>query len=397
MITNQKIKEQAQELQEYTIASRRKIHRYAEISGTEFKTRNYIRGEAEKLGLLVECLDGTGLIVTLDTGRPGKSLVLRADMDALPLAEHENNMAGPRVCVSENPETCHACGHDAHCAMLLTSMKMLSGMREELSGIIYFCFEEGEEDGGGTEIMKSALQQKKIDGAWGIHVYAGLDSGKISVEAGPRMSGGVGVDVIVKGKGGHGSRPDHAINPVFTAAQILPNLACAFENQLDVEKTVTLGITSIQGGQAGNVIPETARILGSFRFFDAEEGKKAEKILKSVCEHTAAMSGCTIEYGKHSSWRLKPVINDQACSSLAEQSLKEILPESAVVQCDRWFASESFSEISHMVPSVFAFLGIRNPEYGSGAPHHNERFDVDEGVLSMGVTATVKYAASFLK
>ncbi|MDD3253145.1 MAG: amidohydrolase [Lachnospiraceae bacterium] len=396
MIKNERIKELAAKLNDYTVESRRKIHRFAEISGTEMKTSAFIREEIEKLGLPYEKLEKTGLVATLDTGREGKRIALRADIDALPLPENPNNLAGPRVCVSENPATCHACGHDAHSAMLLSAMKVLCELKDDLSGIIDFCFEEGEENGGGSFQMVEALKSRKMDGVWAIHVYAALDSGKICVEPGPRMAGAVSVDFTVHGKGGHGSRPDLSINPVYTAAQILPNLACAFENQLNVEETVTLGITSIQGGTTGNVIPETARVLGSFRFFNIEEGKKSVEILKKVCEHTAAMNNCTVTYAPKTGIAVVPVMTDATCSELATEALNEILPEGTVAHCDKWYASESFSRIAAIFPSVFAFLGIRNPEYGSGATHHNEYFDVDENVLPIGLLSTVKYVVRFL-
>ncbi len=395
-MTNQQIKQQTETLKNYVVDCRRKVHRYAEVSRTEVKTSAFIQSKIEAAGLPFEKAGETGLFATLDTGRPGPHIALRADIDALPVPENSNNLTGPRVCVSENPATCHACGHDAHTAMLLGTMKALAACRDSLCGTVYFCFEEGEENGAGISDMLAVLGKYHVDTVWAIHVYAALESGKISVDAGPRMAGAAAAELRFIGRGGHGSRPDLSINPVFCAANFLNNLAVAFANQISANETVTLGITSIQGGVVGNIIPDNADVLGSLRFFNVEEGKKAVGIMKEVAEHTAAMHHCKVEFNPRTGVRVEPVINDAECAALAESVLKEVLPEGAVASCEKWYASESFSHYMKRIPGVFAFLGIKNPVYGSGAEHHNEYFDVDESVLPMGMLATLKYVAAIM-
>lgn len=393
-MTNQQIKEQARLLHDYVVQCRRTIHRFAEPSGTEVKTSAFVQGELEANGLPCEKVSGTGLIATLETGRPGPHIVLRADLDALPLPEEPNNLAGPRVCVSDNPNTCHACGHDAHTAMLLGAAKALTTCKDSVCGTIYFCFEEGEEDGRGIAKMMDALSKRRVDACWAIHVYAGLESGKICVEPGPRMAGAAAVNMTVVGRGGHGSRPDLSINPVFCAASILTNLSTAWVNQISAGETVTLGMTTIQSGGVANVIPDTATLLGSLRFFNMEEGEKALGILKSVAEHTAAMNNCRMEIGPDCKVACGPVINDAACAELAKKSLPEVLPENCVSPCEPWYASESYNQYTARYPSVFAHLGIHNEAYGSGAAHHNGFFDVDEDVMELGLLSTLKYVAA---
>ena len=394
-MTNQQICEQAAALKEYVIECRRTIHRFAEISGTEDKTSAFIQSQIEETGLPYEKLPGHSLIATLDTGKPGPHIVLRADMDALPVPEQPNNLAGPRVCVSEDPHTCHACGHDAHTAMLLGSMKAMTKLKDELSGVIYFCYEEGEENGRGVPHIMEALSNRQVDTCWAIHVYAALESGKICVAPGARMAGAAETGLTVIGKGGHGSRPDLSINPVFCAASILTNVATAWVNQITAGETVTLGVTGIHGGEAGNIIPDTASMIGSMRFFNIEEGEKAVSIFKNVAEHTAAMNKCKVEFSPNFKIVCMPVINDAHCSEIAETGLREILGKDAVVRIAPWYASEAYSRYSIKYPSIFAHLGIKNPEYGSGAEHHNGYFDVDENVLPIGMTATMKYVAAF--
>ena len=396
-MTNEEIRQQADMLKDYVIRCRRKVHEFAEPSGTEEQTSAFVRKEMEDLGLPYERVSATGLMAVLDTGRPGPHMALRADMDALSVPESRENLTGPRTCLSKNPATCHACGHDAHTAMLLGAMKALKAKEDRLRGVFYFCFEEGEEDGRGVADMLKALGRRKVDTVWAIHVYAGLPSGTICVDPGPRMAGAAGVELTVVGKGGHGSRPDMAVNPVMCAAAILTNVAMAWVNQITAGETVTLGVTSIRGGDTGNVIPDTAAIKGSLRFFNMEEGMTVVEVFKQVAEHTAVMNRCAVEFGPRFKALCGPVINDKRYAAIAREALLEILGEECVVSGEPWYASESFSRWLAAYPGVFAHLGTKNPEKGFGAAHHNSRFDVDEEVLSLGLTATLKYVDAVQK
>jgi len=393
-----KIKELAQDQQDYVVAMRREFHRSPELSGKEFHTRERLIEEIEKMGVPYEKLPGTGLIAIIEGGKPGKNKILRADIDALPLQEETENLKQPKVCVSEIPGRCHACGHDAHMAMLLGTMRILVQNKEELPGTVYCCFEEGEETNCGIDTMIEALEKYPIDECFAFHVYNELDAGKVNIVPGPRMAGTVGIGFHLKGKSGHGSRPDMSVNPVFCAASILTNTATAWVNQITAGRTVTLGVTSIQGGEAPNVIPDTADILGSLRFFNDEEGEKAVRIFKNVAEHTAAMNNCQVQFDDRFCVLCAPVINDEYYSNLISTALPEVLPENVTVSsCEPWYASESFSCYRRICPSVLAHLGINNPSYGSGAAHHNGFFDVDEGVLSTGVISTLKFVAMLQK
>ncbi len=395
-MTNQEICLAVKELTDYVVDCRRTIHRFAEVSRQEVKTSTFIQSQIQAAGLSYEIAADTGLFAVLDTGREGPHIALRADIDALPVPENPNNLTGPRVCVSDNPKTSHACGHDAHSAMLLGAMKALAAHKNSLKGKIFFCFEEGEENGAGVQAILDLLDKHRIDTIWAIHVYSALESGKISVEAGPRMAGAAKVNLRFVGRGGHGSRPDLSINPVYCAANFLNNLAVAFANQIDANETVTLGITSIQGGQLGNIIPDTADVLGSLRFFNVKEGEKGLEILKQVAEHTAAMHHCKVEF-LDTVLGVGPVINDAAYAQLAQQAINEVLPADAITHCDKWYASESFSRYLNKYPGVFAFLGTKNLVAGTGAEHHNEYFDVDESILPIGLAATLKYVMAVME
>ncbi|MEA4911007.1 MAG: amidohydrolase [Oscillospiraceae bacterium] len=395
MPSKEMIEQQVKAAESYTIEMRRKLHRLAERSGFEYKTSAFIEEEAKKLGLPVERAGETGRIVTLDTGRPGNGVALRADIDALPLREDPENMQGPRACVSDDPNACHACGHDAHAAMLLSAMRVLYELRGALCGRIYFCFEWGEELGDGWADMLTQLKARDVNTVFALHVSTALEHGRLNIDDGARLAGYILVDATVRGRGGHGSRPDLSVNPVFCAAAILGNAAIAFANQITPGETATLGITSIRGDAAtNNVFSDTARILGTIRYFSRAEGEKALAVFKSVCEHTAAMNKCSVGFAPMMAILFEPTINDPAAAAKARAWASELLPAGTLTQTPPWFATESFSKYLARYRGAFGFLGVRNEEKGCCAEHHNGKFDLDESALPVGVTALVAYAAN---
>lgn len=379
--------------EEAVVGWRRELHRFPELGGQEHRTCALVEAHAKALGLQIIAVGATGRIAVLTTGRPGRTIVLRADLDALPVRENPRNLRFERSVVSENDGFCHACGHDGHTAMLMGAMSILCEIRAELTGRVLFCFESDEESGSGWPLMIPALEEIGVDKCFAIHVLSSLESGVVNIADGPRMSGMVAVDVTFVGKGGHGSRPDLSVNPVFTAAAALNQLAVAAANQVDANETLTLGITTIDGGRAFNVIPDRARVLGSLRYFKPEVGEKALVMLKSVCEHTAAIHGCTVEYGPMTRVYLAPTVNDPACAELARRAV----PAEWLGESDRWYASETFSKYLEKWPGALGFLGIRNEEKGCGAEHHNEFFDLDESALWRGAVCYAAFAVEAMK
>ncbi|GKV65885.1 MULTISPECIES: amidohydrolase [unclassified Sporosarcina] len=393
---NDFIQQKAKKYERETIEIRKYLHENPELSSEEKKTAKFLKQEIKKYGLTIEEIPGsTGFTALLDTGRKGKTLGIRTDIDALPINENPMNLKDERKYLSKQPGVMHACGHDGHMAIVLTVMRILNDMLEQLSGKIYFIFEEGEEIGSGIAAMIRHLEDKDIDAIYGNHLAAFLDSSQICLDAGPKMAGAVLVDFTVHGTGGHGSRPDLSINPLFAAAHILTGLSNAWANQINVTKTVTLGLTQIHGGSANNVIPDTVRIGGTLRFYDMEEGKRALEIVRKVTDLTAQAHNCTVTFSEDFRVAAQPVINDGKLAEIAERGIGEMLPQSLVKDV-KWFASESFNQYAKISPTLFAFIGIRNEEFGSGAEHHNDRFDVDEEALIYGVLATTKFAADFL-
>jgi amidohydrolase len=373
------------------------LHKHPELSGKEFETTKFLQAEIAKLDLPITQVPGTGFYVVLDTKRAGKTIGLRTDIDALPIHESESNLKQKKLHLSQNAGISHACGHDGHMAVLLEAAKILTGLKDQLSGKIIFIFEEGEETGSGIDAMVDALKPLKIDAIYGNHLKSNLESGKLYVQEGAIMAGTGTVAFDVIGRGGHASRPDLSINPVFAAANILTGISIAWNNQRDITKTVTLGITQLQGGEVYNVIPNTAFVGGTIRFFDKDEAGKCFNIIRKVSENIAAAHNCTVRFHEKNGIVLNPVVNDAALTQFTREAIREIYPES-VISGDKyiWYAAETFSKYSQLAPTVFVFAGIKNEALGSGAEHHNDQFDIDEDALQYALGAMLQFAISEL-
>lgn len=388
------IQKAALECQDYAVRMRRAFHEYPELSGREYKTRERLLSEISQMGIPFEKIPGTGIIAVIKGGKEGKHKILRADMDALPVLEEKENLMREKACISQTDGVCHACGRDAHMAMLLGTMKLLSQMKENLSGTVLCCFEEGEETNCGIEAMLKALEKYPPGECFALHVYSGLKAGKIDLSPGPRMAGTAGIGFHIKGRSGHGSRPDQAVSPIIPVAHIITQLNSAFMNQMNPEETVTLGFGTVKAGEAANIIPDDAYVAGTARFFNRQEGEKALAVIRSIVEHTAAVHGCTAEFEERNKISPYPVINHTKTAQMVQHTLELMCGKEVLGSCRRWYASECYSAYLEKYPGVLGLLGIKNEAYGSGAAHHNGRFDIDESVLSLGICAEMAFVMS---
>lgn len=386
----------AKQIEEYVIAIQRDLHRHPELGMQEVRTMKVVSEELTKLGIPYEIVPNGGIIGFIEGDLEGKSLILRADLDALPMKEEETNLTREKVIVSENNGVAHTCGHDGHTAMLMGAAKILSQNREQLKGRVILAFEQGEEIGGGIYDLLQRLIEIGADGVWGIHLKSDIPSGKISVDPGPRMASAFGFNVVLKGKGGHGSRPDLSVSPVDCFTDFYNNVKAMRLNALDPFQTITLSIGTIQAGAAANVIPDTLQFSGTSRFLQYEQGKRAEQEFKRLLEKTCELHHCTYEYIAEPKAFDVVVYNQEDCAEIALQAVKASVGEKAVYHYPAWMASESFGLYQKYFPGVFAFLGIENKEKGTGAEHHNPHFEMDEAALKIGVAATVQYAMEFL-
>lgn len=396
MSSNELIKSKIDEYFDQTVSWRTYLHENPEVSDKEYETAKYLKNECEKLGLIVEdAANTTGFTALLDTGRPGKTLGIRTDIDALPIHESEYNKKFKKSVISKNDGVSHACGHDSHMATLLTTAKILTDLKDEINGKIYFIFEEGEETGGGIEAMVDHLRDKGLDACYGNHQASFLEVGEIRVIKGPSHAGCAGVEFDVIGKGGHGSRPDLCINPLTATANIVTALTTAWVNQLDVNETVTFGLGSINGGAASNVIPDRCNVKGTLRFFDDKAGEDALEVLKEVTEATAKAHKCEVEFSDYTRIVAYPTINDPDLAQEVIKSLNDIYPGS-YRDGKPTFGSESFFGYSRLCPSVYTKFGVRDEENGITAGAHTPEFDLNPEGLKYAVGLQVKFATDFL-
>ncbi len=386
----------AEDIEDYVIGIRRDLHEHPEVSGEEDRTIGQITAELWKMGLSSEVIKNGGVLSVIEGARPGKTLVLRGDMDALPMTENKNNLKGEKVVVSKYDGAAHMCGHDGHTAMLLGAAKILSENKDRLKGRVILAFEQGEEDGRGIVGILKRILEIGADGVWGIHLKSDIPSGKISVDPGPRMAGAFMFDVRIDGNGGHGARPDLANTPVDVFTDFYNHLKSNRMNTLDPFKAITFSIGSVNGGSSHNVIPDSLNFKGTYRFLHYEQGVKAEREFKDKLERIAALHDCTYEYIIPPKAMNLSVYNQEDCAEIASDAVKDSIGERCLYHYPAWMASEPFALYQKYLPGVFAFLGIENADKGTASDHHNSKFDIDEDVLKLGVASTVQYALYFL-
>ena len=397
------IRRQVAQQDSYVRDIRRHFHQHPELSGQEVETVKFLKAELQQLGGfdIHDVPGSTGFYAILDTKRDGKTIGLRTDIDGLPIEESPVNGGGKqKKWVSQNKGVIQGCGHDGHMAIILGTARILSHLRSQLKGRFVFIFEEGEESNSGIRPMIAALKHDGVqfDVIYGNHVASNVPSGKVFVKAGPIMAGMATLAYHIVGRGGHVSRPDKSVNPVFTAADVLTSISVAWNNQRDLEKLVTLGVTQLEGGKVYNVIPNEVFIGGSLRFFDHEAGNHALNLVKSVSEHVAAAHGCTVSYTERMKVDLPPVTNDTVYTTYAQQQIETLYPGHVTDDPQYiWYGSETFALYSQLAPTVFTLVGVNNPEVGSTAQHHNDKFDLDEDALQYGVGAMTQFAVGLSK
>jgi amidohydrolase len=380
------------------IEMRRHLHENPELSDKEYNTIEYIKEKLTEFGVEFVEIKRGGILAHVGDASKGKTVLLRGDCDALPVPENPENLKGPKACISKIDGISHACGHDAHTAMLLGAAKILKEMESELKGIVYLVFERGEEATGNFKYIFRYFQENnfKFDAIYGTHTLSTYEAGKISLEPGGVMAGGVGFNIIIRGRGGHGSRPDLSISPIdcFSAFNMALNgLRLKYISPFEA---LCISIGTVKAGVASNVIPDEIQFAGSARVLNKAVGVEFRKEFLHLLEKTTEAYHCTYEILLLANPG-NGVINNADLSAFGKEAIAKHVGSEYVGRVDPWMASESFSLYLQLFPGVFAFLGMKNPEKGVGAEHHNEKFDVDEDVLKLGVAAQVAYAYEFLE
>ncbi len=383
------------------IADRRYLHENPELSQKEENTVLFIseRLNSLKIENIVVPKGGVlGFIGGSEHENDKKTVLLRADMDALPVKENMYNLKQKKTCVSRIEGISHACGHDAHTAMLLAAAKLLKQHEEQINGRIILFFERAEEAGGNILYLLRYIYENKIrvDSCYGTHVKAELPAGCVGLERGTINAGGFGFECTIHGKGGHGARPHEANSPIDCFVALYQALNQISGKYVAAGETLTFSIGKVSAGSKRNIIPADLDFAGSFRFFSHDTGVYAKKIFLKLCESVCNTYGCTFELTKEVGPTL-PLVNNDYCAELMEQIIAETVGEQQRVRELPQTGSESFSAAQRLWPGVFTHIGIKNEALGSGAPHHSPEFDMDESVLYIGTALYAAYALKLLE
>ncbi|MCH4187831.1 MAG: amidohydrolase [Megasphaera sp.] len=382
------------------IAIRRHCHEYPELSCKEFKTIAYIEGKLDEYGISHRYIDNGGIIAWIDGEKgPGKTLLIRADIDALPIEETDTNLSVKRSCCSLNKGVMHACGHDGHIAMALVTAKILNDQRQGWPGKVVFMFEQGEEQSGPLEYLLRFLEEQSgwhIDACYATHVRWDIPAGKIAICHDAPMAGGFGFEIRINGHGGHGSRPDLAQSPIDCFHDFYSNLQSLRMRTVPPLEGLTISIGSIHSGEVLNVIPDSLTFAGTSRFFSYENaGRKFYEEFLHILQTSCDLYHCTYDI-LHMPPPLYEVQNNPDCVALAEQAVIQQLGADVLTTCVPWMASETFALTTRLYPGVLTFTGIANTAKGCGGNHHTPEFDLDEDGLPYGTAACLGFARNFL-
>jgi amidohydrolase len=379
------------------VARRRHYHMHPELSFEEHETAASIAAALREAGLEVtEGVGGNGVVGLLTGAAPGaetgRTLLVRADIDALPVTE-ENDVEYR----SQTPGKMHACGHDAHITIGLTLAEVLAARRDQLAGRVKFVFQHAEEKVGGADPMIEAgvMRNPDVDGVIGLHVWSPGPVGDISLQTGAVMASADEIYLTVHGRAGHGAMPHQAIDPVIVAAQIIVTLQTLVSREIDPLHTAVLTFGSIHGGTAGNIIADEVALVGTLRTYDQADHDYLKRRIGEVAGEVAAAMRATVEYRVGAGCRV--AVNDAAMTELIRRAALATVGADHLPSGDnRISASDDMASFLAAAPGCYFFLGAANVERGITAPHHSPRFDIDESCLPIGVETMARAALEFL-
>lgn len=405
------IEQHAKAVNDSVIAWRRHLHQFPELSNREFKTAAFIVSRLQSLGLEIKTGVGkTGVVAVLRGGKPGPVVALRADMDALPVYERNNNnisfasketseYGGQKVGVM------HACGHDSHIAILLGTATALSQMKKDVPGTVVFIFQPAEEGAPGTEeggaplmIKEGVMDNPKVGAIFGLHINSQTEIGKIKYKSGAAMASSDWFTVKVKGKQSHGSEPWSGIDPIVIAAQIIEAFQTIVSRQEDLTKApVVITVGKIQGGVRANIIPEELTMEGTIRTLDASMQKEVHEKMKITAQKIAEASGATAEVFIDT--KTEVTYNNPELVKAMLPSLEIAAGKSNVYETVWTTGAEDFSFFGDKAPAFFFFLGgmPKGQDPKKAAPHHTPDFYIDDSMLDVGVKAFCQLVFDYAK
>jgi amidohydrolase len=394
MISN--LKQEIEAVTPEIVAIRRDIHQHAETGFQEFRTSKIIKEYLKELNLdsIQECA-GTGVIATLKGGKPGKRIMLLADIDALPITEQTG-----LPFASKNDGCMHACGHDSHAAMLLGALKVLKAHEKDIPGTVKFVFQTGEEISKGAKIAIKEGVMDGVDAVFGMHIGSiispDLPAGTLIVVPGCCMASFDRFVLKVKGMGCHGSTPEKGVDPITIASHIVISLQEVIAREIAAPRPAVLTVGKIAGGFAFNVIPSEVEIEGTIRAFEDEVRQHLAKRIGEISSSVAATFRGSCDY--EMDWGAPPVVNDDAMAKLAGDAAKKALGAEHVITevPSPNMGGEDFAYYLEQKPGAFMFLSSANPAKNTNIPHHNPKFDLDEDVFYKGSAVFVAIVEDFL-
>ncbi|PJZ31616.1 M20 metallopeptidase family protein [Leptospira kmetyi] len=370
---------------EELIRYRRQIHKHPELRYEENQTSGFVIDHLKRLGLsFQDKIAQTGVVAWIDSGKPGKTLLVRADMDALPIFEESH-----KDYKSVHDGVMHACGHDAHTSIL---MGLATEIKEDIKSIlpkgkVLLVFQPAEEGGQGADKMieEGILEKYKVDAALALHVWNHIPVGKVGVVDGPMMAAVDEFTIKISGISGHGAMPQHTVDPIVVGAQIVNALQTIVSRNTDPLDSCVVTVGSFHAGNAFNVIPETAELKGTVRTYSKKMFEEVPGKLERVVNGIASALGAKVEI--HYERTNQPTINDSHMANVVRKaSLKILGPGSVTEENTKSMGGEDFSAFLMKVPGCYFFVGSMNEAKGFVHPHHSSKFDIDEDSLSIGLS-----------
>jgi len=386
------LKKEIEELIPELVELRRSLHRHPEPGFQEVWTGQTMAEKLKALGYEVKAgIAKTGVMGLLKGGNPGKTLLLRSDIDALTIGE-KNQIDY----ASEQPGVMHACGHDGHMAIALTVAKILSRHQSELSGNIKFVFQPAEEGPGGAKPMieEGVLDDPKPDLALGLHLWNVLPVGTVGIRPGPTFACLDAIDITIRGKGGHGAAPHQTVDSIVATAQVINALQTVVSREVDPIKPAVVTIGTIEGGHAYNIIANEVKMKGTVRAFDLELRKTLPERIERIIK--GATSAMRAEYDFEYRFGYPPLVNDEVVCNWMREIAAEVVGAENITVPDPTMGGEDMAYFLQEVPGCYLLLGSANEAKGLNKPHHNPEFNFDEAALPIGVEILAGAALRFL-
>lgn len=374
-----KIKYLVEEHLDEIVALRRKFHQYPEVSGQEFNTQRIIMEELTRQGLVPRSIAGTGVVTEVCGSRPGKRVAVRADIDALPIVDECNQSYQSQI-----SGVCHACGHDGHIAIALGIAKVLSRLKNDIKGEVRLLFQPCEElgPGGAVDMIKEGALDG-VDFVIGAHLWQPLSVGTMGITHGRMLAAPAKFTIRIQGKGGHGSMPHQTIDSILIGAQIVVALNTIVSRNVDPLDSAVLSIGMIKAGEAFNVIPDTAVIMGTVRCFGQNIMEKIFQRIESITQGICAFYGAG--YQLERAGGPPALINNFDVVETVITAGRETFGKEKVSEVQPVMISDDFSYYLQGVPGAYMFIGSGNKQKGIVFPHHHPKFDLDETALKYGM------------